>query len=215
MMRTFLRRSNSPARALPIGFLLAAVLMSAAATAPPDLRAQAAPARTTSEPELDRVRAALEKYRDPIVAVHDGYFSTLACVDFPVAGGPGRMPYPVGGMGVHFFNGTLIGPDIDPLRPQVLLYEVKGDGLELAGAEWFVPLAVGVKERPLLFGRPFDGPMEGHHPLMPAAMHHYDLHVWLWKKNPAGMFSPTNPDLKCPAKGYALAEVAPRLVPGP
>lgn len=94
MMRTFLRRSNSPARALPIGSLLAAVLMSVAATPPPDHRAQAAPARTTSDPDLDRVRAALEKYRDPIVAVHDGYFSTLACIDFPVAGGPGRVHPP-------------------------------------------------------------------------------------------------------------------------
>ena len=30
--------------------------------------------------------------------------------------------------------------------------------------------------------------MEGHEPLMPHGMHHYDLHVWLWKENPAGLF---------------------------
>jgi len=29
-------------------------------------------------PELEKVRSALEKYKDPIVAVHDGYFSTLS-----------------------------------------------------------------------------------------------------------------------------------------
>jgi len=34
-------------------------------------------------------------------------------------------------------------------------------------------------------------------PIMPEMMHHYDLHVWLWKKNPTGMFSPTNPTVKC------------------
>jgi hypothetical protein len=31
----------------------------------------------------------------------------------------------------------------------------------------------------------------GHPPLMPGTMHHYDLHVCVWKKNPAGMFSST------------------------
>ena len=40
--------------------------------------------------------------------------------------------------------------------------------------------------------------MEGHQPLMPAGMHHYDLHVWLWKTNADGVFSPTNPAVKCP-----------------
>jgi hypothetical protein len=35
----------------------------------------------------------------------------------------------------------------------------------------------------------FSGPMEGHEPLMPPGLHHYDLHVWLWKDNPEGIFS--------------------------
>ena len=163
--------------------------------------------------QLAMARTALAKYADPIVAVHDGYFSTLACVEFlETDPRPDRMQYPVGGMGVHLFNGSLIGPNLDPARPQVLLYEPDGDKLRLVGAEWFVPVALGVKEAPTLFGRPFDGPMEGHHPLMPQEMHHWDLHVWLWKDNPAGMFSPTNPNLKCPTMGYSFTEEAPKLV---
>jgi hypothetical protein len=106
-----------------------------------------------------------------------------------------------------------MGPEVDPMRPQVLLYEAEGDKLRLMAAEWFVPLSTGVRERPQLFDRPFDGPMEGHHPLMPAMLTHYDLHVWLWKRNPAGMFSPTNPDVTCPKRGYSLSESAPKLVP--
>jgi hypothetical protein len=94
-------------------------------------------------------------------------------------------------MGVHFFSVTLIGPELDPLRPPVLLYEPRGDKLALVAAEWFVPLATGIKERPPLFGRPFDSLMEGHHPLMPATMNHYDLHGWLCKDNASGMFSST------------------------
>jgi hypothetical protein len=165
--------------------------------------------------ELERVRRALDKYRDPYVAVRDGYFSTVGCVHYPRAGGAGQVPYPVGGMGIHFLNPGLVAPVPDPLRPPILLYEPDGTTLRLVGAEWFVPLATGVKERPVIFGRPFDGPMEGHEPLMPKALQHYDLHVWLWKENPAGLFSPTNPRLTCRGYGHALAEEAPAIVPHP
>jgi len=48
---------------------------------------------------------------------------------------------------------------------------------------------------------------------MPAGMHHYDLHVWLWKNNPAGTFSPTNPAVSCPKGDYSFAERAPKTVP--
>jgi hypothetical protein len=162
-------------------------------------------------PELQKVREALDKYQDPIVAVHDGYFSTLGCVEYPKPGGPGRMPYPRGGMGVHFFNVALMGK-LDPLKPQVLVYQPVGGKLRLVAAEYFVPLSPEVKEPPQLFGRPFDGPMEGHHPLMPHELKHYDLHVWLWKKNPAGLFAATNPDIRCPKAAYTFRETAPRLV---
>jgi hypothetical protein len=174
---------------------------------------QAVSVSSRPSPTLEEVRAALDKYQDPILAVHDGYFSTVACVQFRSAGGTGQVPYQPGGMGVHFLNVGLMGPTVDPLHPQVLLYESDGDKLRLAAAEWFVPLSTGVTARPQLFGHPFDGPMEGHHPLMPAMMHHYDLHVWLWKKNPAGMFSPTNPTVKCTGPGYSFSEQAPKLVP--
>jgi hypothetical protein len=166
-----------------------------------------------TSPELEKARTALEKYKDPVAAVHDGYFSTVGCVHFPQAGGVGRIPYPAGGMGVHFLNPALIGPVPDPLRPQILLYEPDGDKLRLVAAEWFIPLQTGIKERPQLFGHPFDGPMEGHHPLMPTAVHHYDLHVWLFKPNPAGIFSPTNPAVQCGGYGYSLGEESPKAVP--
>jgi hypothetical protein len=148
-------------------------------------------------PALAAVRDALRKYEDPVVAVRDGYFSTLGCVE-----------YPVGGMGVHFLNPGLIGPTPDPARPQILVYEPAEGGarLRLVAAEWFIPLATGVAERPSLFGQPFDGPMEGHEPLMPRELHHYDLHVWLFKDNPAGLFSATNPAVGCAGHAYALME---------
>ncbi len=177
-----------------IGIVLSAVFVQAQTTQTP------APAS-----DLEKTRAALEKYKDPIAAVHDGYFSTVGCIEFPD-----------GGMGVHFLNTSLIGPVPDPLKPQILLYELDGNKLRLAAAEWFVPLATGIKERPQIFGQSFNGPMEGHHPVMPAELHHYDLHVWLFKANPAGLFNPTNPDVKCDKKlPYSFHEQPPKHVMDP
>jgi hypothetical protein len=165
-------------------------------------------------PALDSVRASLAKYQDPLQAVHDGYLSTVGCITFPDGEhmGDGFMHYRPGAMGVHFLNPSLIGPVPDPAKPNVLMYEPDGDKLKLVGAEWFVPLATGVKERPTLFGHPFDGPMEGHAPVMPASLTHYDLHVWLFKDNPYGMFVATNPDVKCGNYEYTHVEAATRLV---
>jgi len=186
----------------PLVVALAAAALPAAAQAPKNL-----------SPELQKAREALEKYKDPVAAIHDGYFSTLGCVTYPKAGAPGQVPYPKGGMGVHFINVSLLGKPLEPTKPQVLVYEPVGNKLQLVAAEWFVPLSPEVKGRPELFGKPFDGPMEGHHPLMPVGLHHYDLHVWLWKDNPAGMFAPTNPKVKCtPGHPYTLNEVSPRIV---
>lgn len=166
-------------------------------------------------PMLDSARAALQKYQDPVVAIHDGYFSTLGCVEIHQPGGPGQVAYQPGGMGVHFLNAALIGPVPDPARPQVLLYEPVGDSLRLVGAEWFIPLATGVRERPQLFGQPFLGPMQGHHPLIPLELSHFDLHVWLFKPNPRGVFDSTNPDVRCGRYSYTFVLQAPMLVPPP
>jgi hypothetical protein len=192
-----------------VGLLVAVVTLLAV----PDstLTAQAA-AQPALSPELEQVRATLDKYRDPVLAVHDGYFSTVGCIEYPEGGREGTMQYAPGGMGVHFLNMQLMGPTLDPAKPQVLIYEPDGDKLRLVAAEWFVPMGAAGQTRPTIFGKQLEGPMEGHHPLMPTGLSHYDLHVWLWKTNPAGVFAPTNPALKCPKHGYSFAESAPKLV---
>ena len=161
--------------------------------------------------DLAQARAGLEKYQDPIAAVRDGYFSTLACVEYQ-KGAAGHMQYTPGGMGVHFINLQAIGPKLDPAKPQVLIYEPVGGRLQLAAAEWFMPTQVAAGGRPTIFGQELQGPMEGHEPLQPQGLHHYDLHVWLWKANPAGIFSATNPAVKCPKGSYSFTEKAPKIV---
>jgi len=176
-------------------------------------QAQSAMPAAQNTHDMTGVRAALDKYRDPIAAVRDGYFSTIGCVDFPQPGGTGEMQYVAGGMGVHLLNPGLIGPQLDTLHPQVLLYEPDRSGrLTLVAAEWFMPTQISATQ-PTLFGRPMDGPMEGHAPIMSADMHHWDMHVWLWKNNPAGMFSPTNPTVHCPdGQPYSFHGEPPHMV---
>ncbi len=207
-------RLTAPARSRSIALLLACSVAPLFTLLASPARA-AEPALPKLPAELEKVRAALDKYKDPVVAVHDGYFSTLGCVHFdkPAAAGQVSTYTHTGAMGIHFLNGTLVSPKLDPMVPQVLLYEPDGEKLRLVAAEWFVPLSTGVTERPELFGHKFDGPMAGHHPLMPTALTHYDLHVWLWKENPAGLFSPTNPAVKCPQGPYSMIEQVPNVVP--
>jgi hypothetical protein len=167
----------------------------------------------SADAQIAQARAALGKYQDPMAAVRDGYLSTVSCMDYPTgAHEHDGMKYKAGGMGVHFLNTALIGAALDPTKPQVLIYEPSGDTLRLIAAEWFVPVMAGVKTAPMVSGRALEGPMEGHAPIMPPGLHHRDLHVWLWKHNPSGMFSPTNPDLKCPKTGYSYTGATPKMV---
>lgn len=106
---------------------------------------------------------------------------------------------PQGGMGFHYVSPAANqDPKLKPLQPEVLLYEPTPAGLSLVGLEYFTVdrdqnLATD-DDRPTLFGRAFDGPMLGHSPTMPI---HYDLHVWLHKRNPSGLFAQWNPEVRC------------------
>ena len=181
-----------------------------AAAMPAPVPAQALASGPKLSPELAAVRTALDKYQDPVMAVHDGYLSTVGCLNYTAGVSGHGMEYKAGGMGVHFINLGTIGPALDPMKPQVLIYEPAGDKLRLVAAEWFMPTAVS-KTAPSIFGQTLGGPMEGHEPLLPASLHHWDLHVWLWKDNPSGLFSPTNPSVTCPDKGYNFTEHPPAM----
>ena len=156
--------------------------------------------------DLQSAKAALAKYSDPIVAIKDGFYSTVACVDFPNGATDGPVVFPKGAMGIHFLNKANIGPTLDPAKPQILLYEMVGNKLKLTGAEWFMPVEAANGTAPSIFGQTLAGPMEGHEPIVPASLRHYDLHVWFWKNNPRGMFTSTNSAVKCARDGpYTIA----------
>ena len=159
-------------------------------------------------PQLAEVRAATAIYHDVANAHAAGY---------PTANEP-CVASPAGTMGIHAANQALIAdPALDPLRPELLLYEPKNGDLKLVAVEylkfvvlrnrtsgatrtWVSPTRwdPAVYEiaipTPQLFGKTFDGPMAGHTPTMPW---HWDLHVWIWAPNPNGMFTQFNPKVHC------------------
>lgn len=180
--------------------------------APSSLGASTAvkPTLPTLGAQLAAVRAATSKYHDVDAAVAAGYLPpTAPCVESPN-----------GAMGIHSANPSLlVDQSVDPLQPEVLLYLPKpGGGVRLVGVEylmtvlvsnggtpqpWFSPDPWGaeytvVTPTPSLFGQTFAGPMPGHDPGMPW---HFDLHVWTWSPNPAGMFAIWNPAISCANAG--------------
>ena len=140
--------------------------------------------------QLLQARMATARFRSVAEAERAGYFPGSPCVSSPA-----------GGMGIHYENRALMAdPAVQVTRPEILLYEPTARGLRLVGLEYWRadadqdPLTTG--DKPSLFGRAFDGPMPGHSPVMPM---HYDLHVWIWKVNPLGLFASFNPRVTCPA----------------
>ncbi|MCT9006557.1 hypothetical protein [Streptomyces rhizosphaerihabitans] len=173
----------------------AITLMTAAAAS---LALSAVPAPASDGPadpkeirDLTTAYVASVKYLDEKAALADGYVPHQCSTD----------PAGHGSMGYHYFNESRYG-SLDPAKPAALLFEDGKDGKrKLAGVEWIVldsdQNMKTTKDRPSMFGgQKFEGPMPGHYPGMPI---HYDLHVWLWKHNPSGLFNRWNPRVKCPA----------------
>lgn len=173
---------------------------------PPGVAAQDLPKLS---PELEAVRDGLSRFEDPAQADTEVYVA-IGCVDYGevdpadlasmLAKGvvPGEMEL-VG-------YGALMDGKLDPERPEALIYtHPKSGESKLAAAVWMVTAAPGV-ERPTLFGQPFDGPVEvdGANPLQHVNLHVYELFVWLWMENPAGLFHHSNPDLPCYPDGYSI-----------
>jgi len=138
--------------------------------------------------QLAALRKSLDVYQDVQAATAAGFIPVSECTVSEQ-----------GGMGVHYLNPARAAQAPDPAQPAILLYApTSTGGMRLLGAEWFQADAdqdVSTDaDRPTLFGRPFDGPMAGHDPMMPV---HYDLHVWLYDSNPDGVFAPWNPSVHC------------------
>jgi hypothetical protein len=134
------------------------------------------------------VRQATQDFFDVNFAMAAGYSSTGSCVSGPAEGA----------MGIHFANGDLIGDGLlDASRPELLIYEQRGDRLRLLGVEYLVIAEAWHANNaapPVLMGQHFQYVGSPNRYGLPAF---YELHVWAWKDNPHGMFVDWNPRVSC------------------
>jgi len=139
-------------------------------------------------------KAATARYHDLDVAKANGYAllpdaAGITCID----------NQPVGGMGVHYAKGSLVGdPAIDPEHPEALVYAPNAAGkLKLAALEYVVfqeDWDATHSSPPSLFGREFDLTPFPNRFGLPAF---YSLHAWVWEPNSAGLLQPWNPRVHC------------------
>lgn len=158
---------------------------------------------------LARIRTATNAYHDVSAATAAGY--TVWSPD-PTATGATCSSNPDGNMGYHRVNVSLRGSAADPaagdavidmLKPEMLLYEKKSDGtMSLVGVEYLVFKAAWERVHgagaapPQVLGQPLV--LSSHtFPGNPAPIEHYELHVWVWKDNPRGMYHPWHPNVTC------------------
>lgn len=139
---------------------------------------------------LGAVRAASTAFHNLDIAMAAGYGPVKGC-----AQNPG-----VGGMGQHYVKGDLVGdPALDTLRPEALVYEPrKGGGYQLVALEYIVLKdawhAANGKNPPRLFGKRLSLVTAPNAYDLPDF---YEIHLWLWKTNPKGLFADWNPRVSC------------------
>lgn len=199
--RAGLRALLAAALVAPAGIGLAMLPSGAAEDAAPggyDHSRHAEPALTPAlQRDLARVRSATARYHDLEAATAAGYELgwvngagtriVAGCVSHPTAGA----------MGYHYFNAALMADtEVDPLRPEVLVYAPGPDGARtLVAVEWVVrgPQSnpPGPAQVPSVLGM-------GMHVLAPPpGPAFYLTHAWLWAPNPDGMFADWNPRISC------------------
>lgn len=133
---------------------------------------------------LAALRAATARFHRFAVADEEGYdflFLNTCMVD---ESGADR-----GGMGYHFVNTALLDGEVSIATPEAVLYEPGPNGqLRLVGLEYVIPKAAWTRPTPpVLLGRE----------LTLNAFDLWALHVWVWKRNPSGMYADWNPDVNC------------------
>lgn len=142
---------------------------------------------------LTDIRTTTSEYQDIGAATAAGYAPVSPCVSGPP-----------GGMGFHYALEARIDAEIVPTEPELLLYEPQaGGGMALVGVEYMVMAPAWDAQHatpPELLGVVFDDHRaEADRHGLPFP--HYDLHVWAWRDNPAGVFAPLNPDVSCDNAG--------------
>jgi hypothetical protein len=153
------------------------------------------------DPLVQAVRNATQPYQNVANAAPD-YAPVLGCVS-----GSDH-----GAMGVHYVNGNLLKGEtllsdgqLDPTKPQALIYEPQSNGgMKLVGVEFIIfASALPAGAAPEVDGHLMlyiDGTSTAR-PTAPPNRYglpgFFELHVWAWKDNPQGPFVDWNNHVSC------------------
>lgn len=137
------------------------------------------------------VNAQLHALRQATAAYHSLDAAMAAGWDVDLTGCVANPDPAVGAMGHHYINSDIFfDADVDPLRPDVLVYApTPSGGRQLVAVEWVVFTAMNPTP-PQLFGQTFH---------LNPNIQAWVLHAWIWKPNPSGMFADFNPNVQCPS----------------
>jgi hypothetical protein len=156
------------------------------------------PATASTASQVHAAKVATAGFTHPAGAAKAGYgllkdAAGIACISMKG----------MGGMGVHYANGSLVDSKIQVKHPEAAVYRFTTNGhLKLAALEYLVlrkdwRAAHGANApRPKLFGHRFNLTPDHNRFGLPAF---FSLHAWLWYNNPAGKFTMWNPRVHCPA----------------
>ena len=136
-----------------------------------------------SAPNIDEVREDTQDLQTIESAEAAGYqnVDVESCVSSPE-----------GAMGYHFVNFSLLDLDLDPSKPEILVF-VPGDNgeLQLGAVEYAVPIDMwdeGSVVPPRILGQSLH---------VNADLGLYVLHAWIYIDNSAGVFADWNPEISC------------------
>jgi hypothetical protein len=146
---------------------------------------------TAGQDQLAKVRAATDQF-------HTLAGEFYVCTDHVTDGT----------MGQHYVNLDLVldtaagVPTIDPVHPEALVYEPRvNGGYRLVGVEYVVfqeAWDAANDSPPTLFGKTFTLVPAGNRYSLPPF---YELHAWIWRPNPSGIFMDWNPSVSCRGQG--------------
>ena len=177
-----IRQAPQPGGRLPYQLHWLAIVVAAAVLAALGV---VAVARASGNDEIASIRSATSAFHHPETAQAQGWDLRPGldnCFDKPGTGG----------MGFHLINLEELGKlSEDPLRPEALVYAPGPNGqLQLVAVEYVVPAApwdaAGNTEPPSLLGQSFH---------LDPDLGVYELHAWIYKANPLGLFKDFNPNV--------------------
>jgi len=129
------------------------------------------------EMEVDQVRASTAKYADITVATDEGFFDAS-----------GFVP----NMGHHYVLPPRMDGTFELEKPEIILYAPDNNGdMEFVAVEYAVPIED--LDNPGLPPEGFTGNQDEWE--INPHLSQWQLHVWLVKENPDGIFAPTNPEI--------------------